>query len=189
MYPLDHFFTRYMPKSRTAESLLLLLFSHYLVMSNSFATPWAVARQAPCNFPGKNTGVGCHFSLQGIFLTQELNLHLLHLLTLVADSLPMNPLGSPSSFTLELNYRGWRKARWLVHTGVLGSGSGDGVSLEPRVQDTVSKARGPRKAPMYTCTGCILRSSTVLRQHCINRTWKWGRIWSKWSVMKSKKDW
>ena len=24
-------------------------------------------------FPGKNTGVGCHFLLQGIFLTQELN--------------------------------------------------------------------------------------------------------------------
>ena len=28
----------------------------------------------------KNIGVGCHFLLQGIFLTQELNLHLLRLL-------------------------------------------------------------------------------------------------------------
>ena len=28
--------------------------------------------------PGKNTGVGCHFLLQGIFLTQGLNLGLLH---------------------------------------------------------------------------------------------------------------
>ena len=27
---------------------------------------------------GKNTGVGCHFLLQGIFLTQELNTRLLH---------------------------------------------------------------------------------------------------------------
>ena len=27
---------------------------------------------------GKNTGVGCHFLLQGIFLTQELNPGLLH---------------------------------------------------------------------------------------------------------------
>ena len=27
----------------------------------------------PWNFPGKNTGVGCHFLLQGIFPTQELN--------------------------------------------------------------------------------------------------------------------
>ena len=31
------------------------------------------------NFPGKNTGEGCCFLLQGIFLTQGLNLHLLHL--------------------------------------------------------------------------------------------------------------
>ena len=30
------------------------------------------------DFPGKNTGVGCHALLQGIFLTQGLNLHLLH---------------------------------------------------------------------------------------------------------------
>ena len=34
----------------------------------------------PWNFPGKNTGVGCHFLLQGIFPNQELNPHLLHLL-------------------------------------------------------------------------------------------------------------
>ena len=32
------------------------------------------------SFPGKNTGVGCHFLLQRIFSTQELNLHLLRLL-------------------------------------------------------------------------------------------------------------
>ena len=32
----------------------------------------------PWDFPGKNTRVGCHFLFQGIFLTQELNLGLLH---------------------------------------------------------------------------------------------------------------
>ena len=32
----------------------------------------------PWDSPGKNTGVGCHFLLQGIFLTQGLNLGLLH---------------------------------------------------------------------------------------------------------------
>ena len=26
-----------------------------------FSTPWTVARQPPVGFPGKNTGVGCHF--------------------------------------------------------------------------------------------------------------------------------
>ena len=32
------------------------------------------------NFSGKNTGMSCHFLLQGIFLTQRLNLCLLNLL-------------------------------------------------------------------------------------------------------------
>ena len=43
-------------------------------------TPWTLACQALCPWdsPGKNTGVGCHFLLQGIFLTQEWNPGLLH---------------------------------------------------------------------------------------------------------------
>ena len=50
-------------------------------MSDS-VTPWTEAHQAPLSteFSGKNTGMGCHFLLQGIFLTQGLNSHLLHLL-------------------------------------------------------------------------------------------------------------
>ncbi|KAM7240994.1 hypothetical protein CapIbe_007564 [Capra ibex] len=32
----------------------------------------------PWDFPSKNTGVGFHFLLQGIFPTQRWNLHLLH---------------------------------------------------------------------------------------------------------------
>ena len=44
------------------------------------------------NFPRKTTGVGCHFLLQEIFLSQGLNSHILHW---QADSLPMNHLGSP----------------------------------------------------------------------------------------------
>ena len=32
----------------------------------------------PWDFPGKNSGVGCHFLLQGISLAWWLNLHLLH---------------------------------------------------------------------------------------------------------------
>ena len=41
----------------------------------------AVAHHAPCPWdsPGKNTEVGCHFLLQGIFSTQGSNLCLLHL--------------------------------------------------------------------------------------------------------------
>ena len=32
----------------------------------------------PGDFPGKDTGMGCHFLLQGIFLTQGSNLGLLY---------------------------------------------------------------------------------------------------------------
>ena len=68
------------------------------VVSNS-ATPWTVACQAPLSmgFPGKNTGVGCHFLLQGIFPTQESNLHLPWLLHWQADSLSLHYLGNPGA--------------------------------------------------------------------------------------------
>ena len=49
-------------------------------MSDTLATPWTVAHKAALTMesPGKNTGVGCHFVLQGIFSTQGSNLGLLH---------------------------------------------------------------------------------------------------------------
>ena len=70
-----------------------MLFSGSLV-PNSFATPWAIACQLLCpgDFPGKNTGVGCHFLLQGIFPTQGWNSCLLHW---QVDSLPLVPPGKP----------------------------------------------------------------------------------------------
>ena len=46
------------------------------------------------NFPGKNTGVGGHFLLQGIFLIQGSNLYLLCLLYWQTDSSPLSHLGS-----------------------------------------------------------------------------------------------
>ena len=48
-------------------------------------------------FPGKNTGVDCHFLFQGIFLTEGSNLYLLSLLYWQADSLSLCHLGSPKS--------------------------------------------------------------------------------------------
>ena len=48
----------------------------------TLVTPWAIVYQARLSlawgFSGKNTRVGSHFLLQGIFLTQEWNLDLLH---------------------------------------------------------------------------------------------------------------
>ena len=57
--------------------------------------PWLARLLRPRNFPGKNIGVGCHFLLQEIFLTQGSNPHLLHLLQWQVDPLPLSHLESP----------------------------------------------------------------------------------------------
>ena len=51
----------------------------------------------PWKFPGRSTGVGCHFLLQGIFPTRGSNPGLLHLLHWQADSLPLCPWDQFSS--------------------------------------------------------------------------------------------
>ena len=60
----------------------------------------------PRDPPGKNTGVGCHFLLQGIFPTQRSNPHLLHW---QADS-------SPLSHQWSLRERGVRHKRKMNST-------------------------------------------------------------------------
>ena len=62
-----------------------------------FVTPRTAAHQAPLFFPGKNTGVGCHFLLQGIFPTQGSILRLLHLLHCRVGSLTLHHQGSPET--------------------------------------------------------------------------------------------
>ena len=56
-----------------------------------FVTPWIVACQVPLpmEFSRQETGVGCHFLLQGIFPTQGSKPCHLHLLDWQVDSLPL----------------------------------------------------------------------------------------------------
>ena len=83
------------------------------VLSNS-ATPWLWPTRHLCswNLSGKNTGMGCHILLQGIFLTQWSNSHLLHLFHWQADSLPLNYLASPIIYhqTRYWDFKGWKAA-------------------------------------------------------------------------------
>ena len=65
-----------------AKSRLTLLQPHGLQLTR-LRCPWAS--------PGRNNGVGCHFILQGIFLTQGLNSHPLHQ---QVGSLPLSHPGS-----------------------------------------------------------------------------------------------
>ena len=66
-----------------------------LVVSDSWWPHGLEPTRLPCswNFPGKNTGVGCHFLLQGFFPTQGSKPHLLNLLPWPADSSPLVPPG------------------------------------------------------------------------------------------------
>ena len=89
-----------------ALSSALSLFSCQ-VMSDS-VTPWTVACPSSVHgyFPGKNTGVSCHFLLHGIFPTQGLNLRFLCLLHWQAASLPLShSLHLDYSFFVSLNIR------------------------------------------------------------------------------------
>ena len=82
------------------HACMLSRFSHVQL----FVTLWTVAHQdsLPWDSPGKNTGVSCHCLLQGIFLTQGLNLLLLCLLYLQAGSLSLAPPGKPDAlYTLK----------------------------------------------------------------------------------------
>ena len=67
-------------KKLKSKYICFYMFVSHSVVSDSLRPPWTVACQAPLpwDFPGKNTGMGCHFLLQGIFLTQGSNPSLLH---------------------------------------------------------------------------------------------------------------
>ena len=78
---LDHMHTCMLRRSDISNSL-----QPHGLQPTRLLSPW--------NFPGKNTGVGCHFLLQGIFLTQGLNSSFLHLLHWQIGSLPLSYLGN-----------------------------------------------------------------------------------------------
>ena len=63
---------------------------------------WPTRFLCPRNFPGKNTGVGCLFLLQGIVSTQRSNpWHLLHW---QADFFTTEPPGEQYTGTASANY-------------------------------------------------------------------------------------
>ena len=73
-----------------------------------------ISKCAKSDSPGKNTGVGCHFLLQGIFLTQEWNPCLFCLLHWQADSLPLAPPVKPRRLQGLYQKSFWRRGGWGV---------------------------------------------------------------------------
>ena len=62
------------------QTMRRLLLFNCSVMSNSLRPHGLLPTRLLCpwEFPGKRTGVGCHFLIQEIFPTQELNPCILH---------------------------------------------------------------------------------------------------------------
>jgi hypothetical protein len=69
----------------------------------------------PWNIQGKNTGVGYHFLLKDIFLTQGSNLRLLQW---QADSLPLSHQGSPHLLKAQVAHKKTRKRKQELRTEV-----------------------------------------------------------------------
>ena len=93
------------------------------------------------NFPGKNTGVGCHFLLQRIFPTQGSNLSLLCLLHWQADSLPLHHPERPENTGWPSIYKELEKGlnlSWRIPTAR--SQVGDCQDGAPREKGTCSEA-------------------------------------------------
>ena len=80
-------------KHKISQHLYACVTSHFSRVQ-LFVTRQIAACQAPLSmgFSVKNTGVGCHALLQGIFLVQGSNPHLLCLLHSQTDSLPLSHL-------------------------------------------------------------------------------------------------
>ena len=68
----------------------------------------------PWNSPGKNIGLGCHALLQGLFLAQGSNLHLLCLLYWQVGSLPPVPPRKPFALRIRALFysSSGRATRW-----------------------------------------------------------------------------
>ena len=101
--------------SQSTSSLSHTATSHQLSISHVlsrfscfrfFVTPSMQPARLLCPWdsPGKNTGVGYHALLQGIFPTQGLNPRLLCLLHWQVDSVPTVPPGKPFYFTYDNVY-------------------------------------------------------------------------------------
>ena len=70
----------------------------------------------PWDFPGKSTGVGCHFLLQGLFMTQGSNPGFLHCRQIFYHlSHEGSPINQPTTVFLPAEFHGQRRA-WRLQS-------------------------------------------------------------------------
>ena len=77
------------------ESVISFPFCELHCLGGLLSSRLGIQTSGITGFSSKNTGMGCHALLQGIFLTQVSNPRVLCLLVWQMDSLPLGHLGSP----------------------------------------------------------------------------------------------
>ena len=126
---------------------------------------------SPWDSPGKNSGMGCHFLLQGIFLTQGLNRSPLHWR---ADSLHLGvdlnwlicfKCTVPFVICVTAGIMGWRDQQWARRFSNLSDVS------HPRVckkedSDLVGLGWGPRFSLSRWCCYCSSGRGARLPPDC-----------------------
>ena len=152
------------PQGRLKDRWCLLSrFSHVLL----FAPPRLYPTRFLCRWdsPGKNTGVGCHALLQGIFPTQRLNLHLLCLL-------PLAVRFSHSDFSDSLRPQGLQHARPPCPSSTPGVYSS---SCPPCrwCHSTISSS----VVPFFSCLPSIFPSNSVFSSESVFQI-RWPKYWS-----------
>ena len=153
------------PHCLIAQSCLILC------DSMDYSHPGPLELLCPWDFPGKHTGEGCHFLLQWIFLTQGLNLHLLHW---QVDSLPLSHLGSLGP-SLEEH---WSHS-WGLHLHDLITSQQPYLQITSSLGTRIStyKVEGRKHSNQRTnFEGSHLRIKPDC-WGCETRTWVWMTLW------------
>ena len=120
--------------------------------------------------PGKNTGVGCHCLLQGIFPTQGSNPHLSHLLNWQVGSLPLTPPGKPA-FDYRLKKKLLRTASNNCFVGVCVFF----ISLRYIPRNEVAKSKYSSILIVWYCQAIFQNGCTILNSHIYPTTY--NNIW------------
>ena len=100
----------------------------------------------PWDSLNKNTGVGCHALLQGIFLTRESTLCLLCLLHWQADSLSLAPPAKPGHVHIAIFKMDHQQEPTVQHMELCSMlcGSLDGKGVRGRIETCLCTAESPR---------------------------------------------
>ena len=126
---------------------------------------WPTRLLGPWDSPGKNTGVGCHALLHGIFVTQGPNSRLSRLLHWQVGSLPLAPSGKQTKCP---SVNEWIRKHGCIHTYI-----GLILSLKKKENSAICNNMDARHRRAVTIWGLTwgLKNSQNHRSRKLNQKW------------------